>query len=77
MKKITDEELKSIEELKSRIGAEITKAGTLHLEITLLKEELNSSEELFKGLLKEEAALVEKLVTKYGPNIDFTTGEVK
>ena len=82
-KKFTDQELKSITELRDGNSRIITELGQVELQIFLVNEELKKLEELkstlqiqFKNLQAEEAELVGSLNEKYGiGTVDINTGE--
>jgi len=83
MNKITEEELKEINELRTKISKTVGESGQIVLQIKLLQEEIKTleskiSEETttFQKLISEEQELVKRLSEKYGTgSINFETGE--
>ena len=85
MKKVTDEELTEIRELREIVMATVVAVGELHLTNSMLTTQVNEislklreEEEKFLQLQEKERVLSEKLQQKYGAGtIDLDTGEVK
>jgi diphthamide synthase (EF-2-diphthine--ammonia ligase) len=83
MTKITDEELKEINDLRSKISGTIAEVGQITLQTNLLRAEIQElenrsleSSKVFRSLLQEEQKLVNRLSEKYGVgSINFETGE--
>ena len=77
--KFTEEELGSINELRSQIGSLFAKIGQLHLEkkrrVQQVEQELLSAEGEYTNLVQQESDLFKELNGKYGDgNFDHTTG---
>ena len=90
MKKLTEEELQQVNDLRNRIGETVSKTGQISIRIELLTEDrtaitrdieqlLTEQQNMigkFKALLTEEDTLVQRFLTQYGAgSIDFDTGE--
>lgn len=83
MGKITEEELKEINELRTKLSKTVSDAGQSTLQMKLLQEDIKQLETeisqhtlSFQTLLDEEQKLVKRLSDKYGTgSIDFETGE--
>ena len=83
MSNITPEELKDVNELRSKVSTVVGEVGQITLQKNLLQEDINVLENKltesiarFKELLGEEEKLVKRLSEKYGiGSIDFETGE--
>ena len=83
MSNITPEELKDVNELRSKVSTVVGEVGQITLQRNLLQEDINVLENKlaesivrFKELLGEEEKLVKRLSEKYGiGSIDFETGE--
>lgn len=84
MKKVTDDELKQIQQLRERLVEIITLTGELHIskyltekQVTNITTELNKQHEKFIEFQEQERVLFEQLQQKYGTgNISFETGEI-
>ena len=82
-KKFTDDEIKSITEIRDGNTRIIAELGQVELQILLVNEELEKLQEAkstlhvqFKNLQAEEVELVNKLNEKYGKGtVDINTGE--
>jgi hypothetical protein len=83
MSKITDEDLKEISDLRTKINEVIGESGQLFLQIKLLEEDVKSLKDTleqqtaqFKKFIVDEQNLVKRLSEKYGVgSINFETGE--
>jgi pyridoxal biosynthesis lyase PdxS len=83
MTKISDDDLKEINDLRLKINKSIGEAGQATLQVRLLQEEIAKLEKkisdesvTFQKLIEEEQQLVKRLSEKYGTgSIDFETGE--
>jgi len=83
MSNITPEELKDVNELRSKVSAVVGEVGQITLQKNLLQEDVKVLESKlaeniarFQELLGEEEKLVKRLSEKYGiGSIDFETGE--
>lgn len=90
MTKLTEEELKEINELRNKIGDTVNATGEISLRMSLLDDEISAitirQSDLrqeqhklttkFKQLLTDEETLVQRFLTQYGAgSIDFDTGE--
>ena len=83
MTKISDDDLKEINDLRLKINKSIGEAGQATLQVKLLQEEIAKLEKkisdesvTFQKLIEEEQQLVKRLSEKYGTgSIDFETGE--
>lgn len=83
MTKISDEDLKEINDLRLKISKSIGEAGQATLQIQMLRDDIAKLEnkitqesETFQKLIDEEQQLVKRLSEKYGTgSIDFETGE--
>lgn len=83
MTKIGDDELKEINELRTKISTTVGEVGNATLQISILREDIATLEStitqhttLFQKYLEEEKQLVKRLSEKYGTgSIDFETGE--
>jgi len=82
-KKFTEEELKSITDIRNGNSRIISELGQVELQLFLVNEELEKLQEMkstlqiqFKNLQAEEAELVGSLNEKYGiGTVDINTGE--
>jgi len=83
MSKISEEELKEINELRVKVSAVVGEVGNTTLQIKLLQQDIKQLETtveeqtvLFQKLLDEEKQLVKRLSEKYGiGSINFETGD--
>ena len=83
MSKISDEELKEINELRTKLSLVIGDVGRTTLQKSVLQEDLKVLESKivegtveFQKLLEQEDILVKRLSEKYGTgSINFETGE--
>jgi len=83
MAKITPEELKEVNELRSKLSIVIGDAGQVTLQKMMLQEDIKNLENKltqnvasYQELLGEEDKLVKRLSEKYGVgSINFETGE--
>ena len=83
MKKITEEELKEVNELRSKLSTTVNETGELTLGLNLLEDDVNNIKrnltekvEEFKALLAQEKTIIIRLREQYGVgSIDFETGE--
>jgi hypothetical protein len=83
MGKISDEDLKEISGIRTKINEVIGESGQLFLQTTLLEEDvkrlrymLDEQTTQFKKLVDDEQNLVKRLSEKYGVgSINFETGE--
>lgn len=83
MTKISEDDLKEINDLRFKINKSIGEAGQATLQIKMLQEDIKKLEGkiaeesvLFQKLIDEEQQLVKRLSEKYGTgSIDFETGE--
>lgn len=84
MKKVTDEELQQIQNLRETLLGIITITGELSLskfvaetQLNQLNAEINVQQEKFVDFQQKERVLFEQLQQKYGTgNINFETGEI-
>lgn len=84
MKKVTDEELKQIQNLRETLLEIITVSGELSLTKFITEKQLNEintsikqQQEKFVDFQEKERVLFEQLQQKYGTgNINFETGEI-
>ena len=84
MKKVTDAELKQIQQLRETLLEIVTVTGELHLskflaetQLANLTEELNKQHEKFVQFQEKERVLFEQLQIQYGAgNIDMQSGEI-
>lgn len=84
MKKVTDDELKQIQNLRETLFDIITSIGELTLNKYVIETQLKSIEDdiitqqnKFSEFQEKERVLFEQLQTRYGSgNIDIETGEV-
>lgn len=84
MKKVTDEELKEIQELRNSLLIIISALGELHLNKVLIKRQLTEiessiteQEERFAEFQQQEKVIFDQLQQKYGTgNISMDTGEI-
>ena len=82
-KKFTEEELKSITNIRNGNSRIISELGQVELQLFLVNEELEKLQEMkstlqiqFKNLQAEESNLVSSLNEKYGiGTVDINTGE--
>ena len=75
-KKLTEVEIKQIEELQQKNGALIQELGQISLMKINLEERQKSAKEFLADLKKSEAELVKSLEDTYGVgSIDLKTGE--
>jgi len=82
LKKLTDEELSSVKELREQIAAIISTVGKLKLTHYLMSEDLKVTSDkleqqtsLYKELLDKETQLINGLLEKYGiGSLDIETG---
>jgi hypothetical protein len=83
MVKITDDELREINELRSALSNIVSEVGNSTLQIKMLQEDIKQLELaiaqqtlLFQEQLDAETKLVKRLSEKYGVgSINFETGE--
>ena len=84
MKKVTDAELKQIQQLRETLLEIVTVTGELHLskflaetQLANLTDELNKQHEKFVQFQEKERVLFEQLQIQYGAgNIDMQSGEI-
>jgi conjugal transfer/entry exclusion protein len=84
MSKISESELREINELRTSLSTAVATAGQATLQINLLKkdialleEQVQNTTKVFTSLLEKEEELVKRLSEKYGTgSIDFETGEL-
>lgn len=84
MKKVTDQELKELQDLQGSLLTIISKVGELTLSKSLLLKEiknieanLETEQDKFVEFQKKERVIFETMQQKYGTgNIDVTTGEI-
>lgn len=84
MTKVTDEELKELQNLRdsllsivSTIGEMTLSKSVLQKEIQKIEETVKNEEQKFAEFQQQERVIYEKLQQKYGTgNIDFNTGEI-
>jgi len=75
--KVTEEELKEIEEFQQKINVVTYQLGQLTLKKLNLKKEKEVVNAQYEQLLFQEKALGDKLQEKYGTaQIDLKTGEI-
>lgn len=83
MVKISDDELREINELRLKLSNIVGEVGNATLQITMLQEDIKQLEHvisqqtlLFQQQLEAEKTLVKRLSEKYGVgSINFETGE--
>jgi pyridoxal biosynthesis lyase PdxS len=83
MVKITEDELREINELRSKLSNIVGEVGNSTLQIKMLQEDIKQLEltiaqqtTLFQAQLDAETKLVKRLSEKYGVgSINFETGE--
>ena len=74
--KFTEEELKSLKKIKSKIQEATLKCGQLYLNKLRLETQENFLQDQIKNLEQEEATIAQQLTNKYGKgSIDIETGE--
>ena len=84
MKKVTDEELKELQNLRDSLLTIISTVGEMTLSKSLLLKEVEKvdanvkiEEQKFSDFQEKERVIYEKLQQKYGTgNIDLNTGEI-
>jgi len=84
MAKVTDEELKEVQELRDSLLTIVSSIGELHLakvllekEISLVFDNIKTEEENFSKFQEKERVVYSKLQEKYGAgNINLETGEI-
>lgn len=84
MKKISEEELLKVQELRQRLTEIISTLGELHVNKLVMLKDVNKIEEeqvvqetKFQEFLEEERVLYEVLEKKYGSGtINLDTGEI-
>jgi hypothetical protein len=76
MKKLSEEELKTLKEFQDKNNKIVADLGSIELNINLLKGQKDKVLEEFKELQDESNKSAKKLQDKYGAgNIDLKTGE--
>lgn len=84
MKRVTDEELTQIQELRNSLLAIISSLGELHLNKLLIQRQLTDielsikqQEDKFVQFQQQEKVIFDQLQQKYGTgNISMETGEI-
>lgn len=84
MKKVTQEELKEVQDLRDSLYVITSTIGELHLTRMMLQKEIESvdnniksEEQKFTDFQQQERVIYNKLQEKYGAgNIDLSTGEI-
>lgn len=84
MTKVTDEELKELQNLRdsllniiSAVGEMTLSKSLLHKEIQKIETDIKNEEQKFAEFQQQERVIYEKLQQKYGTgNIDLNTGEI-
>jgi len=84
MKKVTEEELQQIQQLREALVEIVTQIGELHLSEFMAKRQLDQvqqnvkvHEQKFVEFQEKERVLFEQLQQKYGDgNINMDTGEI-
>lgn len=77
MQKVTDEELKEINELVEQIGQLTYQIGANELQIRALKGDIEGFFNQILGLREKQKEVVKRLYEKYGTvSVDFDTGEI-
>jgi len=77
IKKLTEDELSSIKNIKQEYSDLAISLGELELQISSFNHEKNRLLELHKQLLEKETELAQKLQDKYGQgSINLETGEI-
>ena len=84
MKKVTEQELTQIQELRNALLSIISSVGELHLNKVLMQKQLKEvesaitqQEEKFTEFQQQEKVIFDKLQQKYGTgNINMETGEI-
>lgn len=84
MKKVSEEELKELQELGSILNEVTSTIGQLHLskkmimdELDQIHKEMEQQENRFVDFRKREQVLFERLQKKYGTSdVDIVTGEI-
>jgi len=84
MKKVTEQELTQIQELRNALLSIISSVGELHLNKVLMQKQLKEvesaitqQEEKFTEFQQQEKVIFDQLQQKYGTgNINMDTGEI-
>jgi hypothetical protein len=84
MTKVSDEDLKEIQNLRDSLLTIISTVGEMTLsksillkEVESIEENIKKEEQKFTEFQKQERVIFEKMQQKYGTgNIDVTTGEI-
>ncbi len=84
MQKVTEQELKEIQELRESLLVIVSTVGELYLAKTLLEKEIaqvetniKNEEQKFTEFQQKERVIYDKLQQKYGTgNINLDTGEI-
>jgi predicted transcriptional regulator len=77
-KKLSEEELQTINELRTDFANAFANIGSIQSRIKELEEENETNYATLKEIQKKEADLFEKLKTTYGEGtVDLITGEFK
>ena len=84
MNRISEEELQSVQSLREELVEIVTKIGELRInkfiasqQVDEIEQAMQQTEDEFVAFREKERVLFEELQQKYGPHIDFETGEVK
>ena len=76
-KKITKEELESLQKIKAEVQAVKVRAGDLYLQVKLVEDSKRRLDTKLASIKKEELDLSIELQKKYGEvNIDLETGTI-
>lgn len=76
MGKVTDEELKKLEDVKNRVLEVASILGELNYQKIIIDDQIDQQKEVIRSLKKEENSLFEELRSKYGNiSINIQTGE--
>lgn len=84
MAKVSDEDLKEIQNLRNTLVNIVSSVGEMTLskslllkEVAQIEENIKNEEQKFTEFQKQERVIFEKMQQKYGTgNIDVTTGEI-
>ena len=84
MNKVTDDELQEIQKLRDGLVELVTIMGELRLNefiardhLETVQQQISVQEQSFLEFREKERVLFERLTEKYGPHIDFKTGEIR
>jgi len=76
-KVLTDEEMKSLYEINSKVQDVIQELGEIELHKLRLEERKNNAKSTLESIKKEEEEILKQINTKYGDvKINLETGEI-